>query len=195
MPKVRDEDYRVRENHNQIVVRAGIIWFGISAASIALDVFFIVQFGAGGGSFVDALGTSLIAGALASVTSAIATSRMIFRTTGFVAIGAFRTYMFDASQVAGLDDQNGLSVILHSGREVNLTTTEPSLAQLLLRNTRRKREASRIRNLLAIADGDKSPGWKATECTIVWRMSAVYGVLLFTFGSIGISVGLNLAGS
>lgn len=134
----------------RVVVRAGFIWWLLAAASLALNVFFVVDIGTHATDTGDRIGVPILGGLLFSVVAAITTSRIETVDSHLVAITTTQTITMGASAIGAVEDDNGLQLVLYDGHHLVLGICQPSVAHALIRNRRRRREAARIREWITV---------------------------------------------
>lgn len=171
------------------VVRAGSIWWFTAAAAAGANLFFILVTGLQPSSTGDQIGTGLVGGALLAATVAVATSRLAIRGRTLLAVTSVQVLDIDASQIASVEDDNGLCLVLNGGRRLELGITQPSLAQQLIKNERRRREAAIIRDWAAgLAPVPSGLGAKPRR-RVRWR--AVLAVPAWALGSVALTLALH----
>ncbi|MEU2348609.1 hypothetical protein [Modestobacter sp. NPDC049651] len=161
----------------QTVVRAGSLWWVMTAitgvAGAVIGAWCIVQ--------PADLATRLIGPVwlptLAAVCLAVSTERWSTSGRTLVGVGLFSVWTVGADDVVGVDDENGLQVVLRSGRRLEFAICQPSLAQSIIRNRRRRREAARLREWLESVRGPAPLGWAQADVAVRVRWSAVVGVV------------------
>src|SRR6185437_15064416 len=104
-----------------------------------------------------------------------------------IAVTSVQVLEIDAGQIANVEDDNGLCLVLTSGRRLELGITQPSLAQQLIKNARRRREAAVIRDWSASVappspGGDPKPGrrvrWRAVLAMPAWALGSAAVTLM-----------------
>jgi hypothetical protein len=165
-----------------VFVRAGLVWWFLAAAALALNVFFIIAFGLDGGTAGDRVSTGLIGGAIFAGVAAIATATISASNSVIRATGSVRVTDIPTGALAAIDDRNGLTLQFFTGRRLTLGICQSSLAQTLMRNKRRQREADALRSW--------TTAHQTTDDRVVdrWRRE----VLILAPVWVGISLALTL---
>jgi hypothetical protein len=160
-----------------VVVRAGYIWWFLALALAGLETFALLTSWA---TTTDMIFGRVVFGALLGATLGMTTSRWSINGRTLVGVAMLRIFRIDADQIAGFDDENGLAVVLHSGHRLELGICEPSLAQLLIRNRRRRREAAVLRAWLSSMRSAPVAGWQPSQWVTTIRWTAVAGIVTST---------------
>lgn len=155
-------------------MRAGYLWWILVLVFAGMEGFALV---APWDTTTDHEGVCALVGCFLGGAVAVATSRWIIEERSLVGVGILRKFRIDADQIADIDDANGLAVVLHSGHRIELGISEPSAAQLVLRNRRRRREAAVIRAWLSSVGSASVAGWQASRWTTTIRWAAVVGII------------------
>jgi hypothetical protein len=162
------------------VVRAGLIWWVLAAVTVLFSLGVILVMGLEDASTVDRVFASAVIAAIAATIVATTTERWELHGRSLVGRTILQVLSVDASQVSGVDDDNGLAIVLRSGRRLELGICQPSVAQALIRNRRRRREAARIRTWLAGTSEPGAPSWAAATWDSRVRWPAVAGIVGWT---------------
>lgn len=176
---------------DRTVVRAGYMWWVLATCGVGLNLFFMLAFGLQNASTVDRIGTAVIGGTLAAAVVAVATSRIVLRGNKLLAVGTVLITEVEAQHVADVDDENGLAVVLSSGRHIELGIAQPSLAQRLLRNRRRRHEAAEIRAWASARRQMSEPAWEPTRCRVRPRWVVVAAVPTWAASSAALALMLH----
>lgn len=156
------------------VVRAGYIWWFLSLVLAGMETFAL---SAPWATTTDMVTGRVVCGGLFGATLCVTTSRWLIDGRALVGIAMLRIFRVDADQIGGFDDDNGLAVVLRSGHRLELGICEPSLAQLLIRNRRRRREAAVLRTWLSSVGSAPAAGWQASRWQTTIRWPAVIGIV------------------
>ena len=159
------------------------MWCALAAIALGLNVFAVVAFGVDGASRSDLISANIVGAAVAATMLAVSTSRMVLEERVLIAVTTLRSLTIRSEAIAAIEDSNGLAIRTRNGRRLVMAICEPSVAQSLIGNRRRVREAAVIRDWADRLNSESRPGLPSLGWTAAPRWAAIIGIPTWTLVS------------